>query len=475
MAYIPSMQSERPKARLQRDMTHIYIPIIILLTIRLASPSLVLLAYAGLAIFALFGRRQAIYALALSWFFTMVSPAIAGGGVLNELGQVTSGGGGGIGRYFVIIAAAISAFMRSCAMRRHPHAQKFTLATLMLGVILIVHSILISPLPDVSILKAASWTISAATLISLWLGLSVTDFKSAERDIFVGLGLLLILSLPLAVLPQGYLRNGTGFQGLLNHPQAFGPTMAFFCAWAGARMFGERRPTFAVIGLTGISLIAIILSEARTAALSAIFALALSLILSPFFAGRNLIKMAPGLRSSRIWTLLIMCMFAGFAFYTSFSELITRFLSKSNRTNSGGLFDAYEASRGSLIDTMLSNIAHNPFWGIGFGIASDPSEMVVERDPLLGLPVGAAIEKGVAPIAIMEEVGVFITFLIGVWVFWLLRKGSVGGLAPFAVFLTGLLLNLGENTLFSPGGQGMLTLVLLGWVYASGMNRRNHA
>lgn len=42
-----------------------------------------------------------------------------------------------------------------------------------------------------------------------------------------------LLSLPLLVHPLGYLRNGTGFQVILNHPQVFGPTMALLCAWAG--------------------------------------------------------------------------------------------------------------------------------------------------------------------------------------------------------------------------------------------------
>src|SRR5690606_115878 len=105
------------------------------------------------------------------------------------------------------------------------------------------------------------------------------------------------------------------------------------------------------------------------------------------------------------------------------------------------------ASRGFLIDAMLINIANDPFRGIGFGIASFPSSMIVERDPMFGLPVGASVENGVAPLAILEEVGVFGAILVALWILVLLRKGAVGGLAAFAVCLTALALNMGENTL----------------------------
>ena len=120
---------------------------------------------------------------------------------------------------------------------------------------------------------------------------------------------------------------------------------------------------------------------------------------------------------------------------------------------------------------MVANIADDPLRGIGFGIASEPSLMVVERDPVMGLPLGAAIEKGIAPLAVLEELGLVGAVLVAAWIIWLLRRGAVGGLAPFAVCLTALALNMGENTLFSPGGQGMLPLILFGWIYASGSSR----
>jgi hypothetical protein len=151
---------------------------------------------------------------------------------------------------------------------------------------------------------------------------------------------------------------------------------------------------------------------------------------------------------------------------------INHFITKSGRADVNGVLQAYQDSRGGKIDAMLGNIAEHPLRGIGFGIASDPYFMVVQRDPYFGLPVGASVEKGVAPLAVLEELGVFGAGLVGFWVLRLLTRSARGGLAPFAVCLTALLLNMGEATLFSPGGFGLLPLVLYGWAYASGISER---
>ncbi|WP_052689438.1 hypothetical protein [Brevundimonas sp. KM4] len=437
-----------------------YLPLVLLLALRLAAPSTAGLAYIGLGAYALLGRRQAIYALTLSWLFTMVNPDIA-----------PESTGAGAGRYLVMLAAASSALLRSGFLTRHLQVRPFTVATVLLSGFFVLHSVLVSPLPDVSILKALSWGLTMTALLSLWLGLSPSEFVAATRDLFWGLTLVLVLSLPFLVLPAGHAVNGTGFQGILNHPQAFGMTMALLGAWAGARMFGERRPSWMLIALTGGSLVSVFLSEARTGGVAMVLGLGLSLVLSPVFAGRSLVLMAPGFGSGRVWLTLGAGAIASVAMAATFAELIGRFLSKSNRSGTSGLFDAYEASRGFLIDRMVANIADDPLRGIGFGIASEPSLMVVERDPVLGLPLGAAIEKGIAPLAVLEELGVIGALLVAAWIIWLLRRGAVGGLAPFAVCLTALALNMGENTLFSPGGQGMLPLILFGWIYAGGSRR----
>ena len=113
---------------------------------------------------------------------------------------------------------------------------------------------------------------------------------------------------------------------------------------------------------------------------------------------------------------------------------------------------------------MWENIEAQPWRGIGFGLASDPATMVVDRDPILDLPTGATIEKGVMPIAVLEELGAFGFIAVMLWLWMLIsRAARGGGMTALAVFYTALLLNMGESVLFSPGGMGLLFLILIGW------------
>src|SRR5690606_20509991 len=121
-----------------------------------------------------------------------------------------------------------------------------------------------------------------------------------------------------------------------------------------------------------------------------------------------------------------------------------------------------------VMDAMIQNIQLRPWTGIGFGIDSVPDRMTVSRDPMFGLPIGAAVEKGVTPLMVVEEWGVSGALVVAGWAFAPLRGAARGGLSALAVVLVVLLLNLGEATLFSPGGFGLLPIVLLGWAYSSG-------
>ena len=129
---------------------------------------------------------------------------------------------------------------------------------------------------------------------------------------------------------------------------------------------------------------------------------------------------------------------------------------------------SYETSRGALIDVMLENINMAPYVGIGFGIASRPEEMIVDRDPVFGLPTGAVVEKGVLPYQVVEELGLFGALFVLLWLGMAIKRASRGTVTTLAILLTVLLLNLGESTFFSPGGMGLLPLILFTWAVAVG-------
>lgn len=437
------------------------VAVVSLVVMRIASTPTANLSFFLLAAYALFGRAQAIQALALSWLFTMFNPGIAA-----ETTAVA------VGRYAVLLAATASVFLRSWRFRNRIKVRPATLATLLLGLFFVVHSLLFSPMVDVSILKAVSWTLAMSTLIAAWAGLSVGDRDTVVQFIFGGLILVMLVSLPLLLLPVGYLRNGTGFQGVLNHPQAFGPTMALLGAWAAGHLLGEKRPAWLQIALTGICLVLVVLSETRTAGLALLLGLGLAVLLTPGFAGVPIRVALPGLRSKRTFLVAALAIAGVVVAGAKLESAVTNFISKSGRAEAGTLLAAYEGSRGMLIERMWSNITAKPLQGIGFGVASDPLMMEIERDPVFGLPVGAPVEKGVLPVAVLEEVGVIGFFAVFLWVFMLMRRSARGGFVPVAVGLTALLMNMGETTLFSPGGMGMLSLILFGWAFASSQAKR---
>ena len=101
--------------------------------------------------------------------------------------------------------------------------------------------------------------------------------------------------------------------------------------------------------------------------------------------------------------------------------------------------------------------------GIGFGLAADTSTMEVQRMPFLDLPTSASVEKGVMPLAVLEELGLPGFLAVAAWLVMLLRRSARGGLIATAVFCTAVLTNMGEAMLFSPGGMGLLVLVLMCW------------
>src|SRR5690606_29287512 len=98
-------------------------------------------------------------------------------------------------------------------------------------------------------------------------------------------------------------------------------------------------------------------------------------------------------------------------------------------------------SRGDLIRSMWVNVVEDPLWGIGFGLPSDPRQLQVALDPVSGLPIGAAVEKGVMPLAIWEELGFFGLCAVGLWLWGIIRRSARGGVTPTALCIVVLLIN----------------------------------
>lgn len=402
------------------------------------------------------GRAQAVQALALSWLFSMLSPGIAPEASLAA-----------VGRYAVLAGAAGSILLRAgkTVSSSGVPIGKLVLLTVFLGIGIVVHALLFSAVPDVSMLKGISWTVAVATLLSAWSGLRGEARQRLERQIFGGLMLVLLISLPLVFTGLGYLRNGTGFQGVLAHPQAFGPAIALLAAWLASRIVSEPQPPWRLVGIFVIALVAILFSEARTAGLGLAMGLIVAAFAGRILARRRIRDYLPGLRSRRVQFVMGVGLLLVIAAGPFIGDRLGAYVAK--RSGSSNVLDAYDQSRGNKVDVMWQNIREHPLRGIGFGVASDPFNMEVARDPLLGLPTGASVEKGVVYLAAWEELGLLGFLVVMGWLWLLVRRAARGGMTPLAVCLTAFAMNFGEATLFSPSGMGMLTLILVTWAATS--------
>ena len=250
---------------------------------RFGSSATASVCYLLLALHALRGRVQAIQALLLSWLFSMISSGLAPAAPMAS-----------IGRYAVILSAAVSVFVFT-----QNRGNAATQMTFFLGFFFVVHVFFFSPIVDVSVLKATSWAIVVVTLIAAWGGLTTEVRARLADQIFGGLTILMIFSIPLLALPVGYLANGHGFQGVFAQPQVFGPAMALLGAWAGGQVLAQKRPSWSSIALLGACLVMVVLSEARTAGVALVLGTGMAVIMVTGFAGRGVRVVLPGLGSAR--------------------------------------------------------------------------------------------------------------------------------------------------------------------------------
>ena len=415
--------------------------LLLALTANLVGGAVAALSYFMLAAYALLGRAQLIQSLALLSFFSVLNPGII----------LMSQSDSSVLRYIPIIGATVSLLLRSHASvaRDRISISLVVLGTLCLGAFLFIHSMLFSQMVDVSILKSVLWVTVVVILLAAWRGLSDLEHDHLQKQLFGGLVVSMFVSLPFLAIPIGY--KGEGFQGVFNQPQVLGLVMATLAACLIGRLSQPVRYRWLDMFLLVLCLLMLVMSEARTAGFALVLALAGIPII--FFVlrgrGRTLLK-----------SLTSMCAIL-FVVWFSFSEQLTKFAFK--RDSAVNISDTLEASRGILMFPMIANIAENPMSGIGFGVGSIPSERYVNRDNILGLPSGANDEKGVLPLAVIEELGAPGFFAVALWLWMMFRRSYRAGFYPFLVLSLVLLMNLGEATLFSTGSLGLFFLIMFTW------------
>jgi hypothetical protein len=311
-------------------------------------------------------------------------------------------------------------------------------------------------------------------LLAAWFELSVKARRVLLRDIFFLLLLVCLFSSIFVALPVGYLTNGSGFQGVLNQPQVFGVTVAIASVWVFSKiLLNKKNILWWIIFIFLLGLI--FLSEARTAGLAIALALSFSCLI---YFSKNALRFKisfPGINSIPSLFVFLGGLLVLSLSFPMISSQFDEYVTKGGRDGrTAGLTESYEASRGFLIARMFSNIIERPFFGIGFGVASIPNDMEIKRDPILGIPLSAPVEKGVLPLAVIEELGVFLGFFVLAMLGVVLYHSFKIGFEPFSLVLVFYLLNMGEAMLFSPGGMGLLVLILFSGAVAGWGRRRGN-
>lgn len=422
-------------------------------------------AFALLVVHAARGCPQAIQALFLSWLFVSLNE-----GIFAPVGDVE------LIRILILIVAGARAAMAAFD-RGSPGATSGVTIPLVsfLGVCL-VNAMLASQLPSLSFFKTALFGLMAFSTIWIWPRSGLLR-EWVEAWFFNALTVIALLSAPLALIGMGYERNDFGFQGLLNQPQGFGIMMALLTAWQLGKMLTKRLYSVSQLLLLALFAALLYMSASRTGMLAFMLGtLAAGAI--AIFSSRPELRVVltgipPFLRLTAAGTLAILSI----VFFQGLVQGVQQVVYKGDTDSS--IADNFSGSRGELIEISFENFKERPIFGKGFGIPSYFDEFLVRYDPIFGLPVSAPVEKGVLPVAVLEELGI-VGGLFFLWIIYsLLRRVARNSeYHMIGLLVCALAINLGEAVLFSAGGFGLLVWLVIGMALApttpTGANALGH-
>lgn len=326
---------------------------------------------------------------------------------------------------------------------------------------------------------AFSWDTTVSTLktvaffvpmIAIVAGMRMISDDSAaiRRSAATGWLFVLIVSVPtLAIASIGYLRDGAGFQGILNHPQALAVFLAPVLALSMVEAFtttGRRAGMFLL--LFALSFAFMWLTRGRTALVSFLLSSVLMLVFRPGFWRRATDLIGKAL--ARPWVLITVLMAIPLVLVSgvSIGSFVLEFIFKGS--SAAGLSEAYGMSRGFIVEQAVANFQMSPATGIGFGVSNSSTHAFnVQIDPLTGLPVGAATEKANLVLAVVEETGIVGTVMFVPFILSLVRRiARTPDLALGWGAMAALCTNVSEVTFYSFGGIGLYTWLLMAWALA---------
>jgi hypothetical protein len=416
----------------------------------IVSPYTAILGYFLLLLLIMLGPRLIIQALVIVWLIGQIQVQLKS--------QVPLGS---IPNTLLIATSALSVLIHYYKSDRQLSVSRFFLFAASFCMFLMLHSCFFSNNVLVSVLKVFLWSCSFLTLLLSWTLLPNHERKKLIKWIFQVLVAIALFSLFLINSNIGYLTNKHGFQGVLNHVQAFGLTMAILSSLVLGKMISNRNKIL-LLPILLLSLTFLVMSECRTGIFGLFLAFILAIYSFNIFSNSKNNSRKNNILIVKISIIISLIIFSLFFDLTD-NIFFSKYSVPLDQLESINFAEAYLNSRGHIAEAMIENIKNNLFSGIGFGIASDIENMIIQRDPFFGLPISAPIEKSILPLAIIEEIGIAAFILFVILIYSILRRSAANGFDCYLVALVILIMNFAELTFFSPSGWGMISLVLITW------------
>ncbi len=397
--------------------------------------------YILLFVYCLAGPEGIIKALTLSWVLVTTTQAFgdtSGIGILKSL----------------LPFLALVSLVMHWVLNPRLSPPIMTLWIVAFGLLVVALGAMTAYALDVSILKAVLFTTGLVTIF--WAMKFAVNNKRIDAW-FISLFLCIIfVSIPFSVTSAGYFVNGFGFQGIFKHPQIMGAFAGISTAWLFSKvvMNHDTRPLYLVA--LGLAVILLFLSAARVGLFTAIF----GIIFAFLFGSKAKAKI-----STLVFIYVGFCALLFASIFFNIGDPAEDFVRK--KEDQGSIVESVLSSRMPLVLQSWTNFQESPYFGIGFGLASNPAELKVQYDPLLGIPISASVEKGVFFVAVLEEIG-----LVGTLVFFIIlgflfaRIYYSGNPELMALFIAPIATNFGDATLFSLGDNGLLIWLMIIYAYS---------
>ncbi len=319
--------------------------------------------------------------------------------------------------------------------------------------------------PLISILKATSFCGVVSCLLLAYAGMHREDQEVLLRWFFSLALTVLVLSLFTLPFPHiAFQRNGRGFQGILNHPQAFGIFWPPFVLWLvfDSLFQPSAHSRKLEVAFVGVMLAMVFASRSRTGMVAVVvgfMAAVFFLLLSKRLRQQAVIK-----KGLAVAAAVGLCLVAAAATLPPVREALRAYVYKGGEATS--VEEAFYNSRGRIVARQWRNFLKSPWTGNGFGVYAEgffPSGVKT----FAGIPFSASVEKGITPTAVLEEIGLIGATALLMWLGFLAAPLlSTGAASSTAMFMGCLGVNLGEAIFFSLGGNGLFYWLLMGWCWA---------